>query len=100
VDAKGAIIDLGDGIEGQLKASEIGRDRVEDARNALRVDDKVEAQIINIDRKNRVINLSVKAKDSSDERAAVKAHKRQDAEAMPNTTIGDLIKAQMDSADR
>jgi len=100
VDAKGAIIDLGDGIEGQLKASEIGRDRVEDARNALRVDDKVEAQIINIDRKNRVINLSVKAKDSTDERAAVKAHKRQDAEAMPNTTIGDLIKAQMDSADR
>ena len=100
VDAKGAIIDLGDGIEGQLKASEIGRDRVEDARNALRVDDKVEAQIINIDRKNRVINLSVKAKDSTDERAAVKAHKRQDVEAMPNTTIGDLIKAQMDSADR
>ena len=100
MDAKGAIIDLGDGIEGQLKASEIGRDRVEDARNALRVDDKVEAQIINIDRKNRVINLSVKARESTDERAAVKAHKRQETEAMPNTTIGDLIKAQMDSADR
>jgi small subunit ribosomal protein S1 len=100
VDAKGAIIDLGDGIEAQLKASEIARDRVEDARNALKVGDQVEAQIINIDRKNRIINLSIKAREASEERASVKAHKRQEAEAMPSTTIGDLIRAQMDSADR
>ncbi|HEX4880844.1 MAG TPA: 30S ribosomal protein S1 [Porticoccaceae bacterium] len=100
VDAKGAVIDLGSDIEGQLKASEISRDRVEDARNALKVGDEVEAQVINIDRKNRVINLSIKAKDSSEERATIKAHKRQEAEAMPSTTIGDLIRAQMDSADR
>lgn len=62
VDAKGALIDLGDDIEAQLKASEISRDRVEDARNALKVGDEVEAQIINIDRKNRIINLSIKAR--------------------------------------
>ena len=100
VDAKGAVIDLGDDIEAQLKASEISRDRVEDARNALKVGDEVEAQIINIDRKNRIINLSIKARESSEERASIKAHKRQEAEAMPSATIGDLIRAQMDSADR
>ncbi len=100
VDAKGAVIDLGDDIEAQLKASEIARDRVEDARNALKIGDEVEAQVINVDRKNRVINLSIKAKEASEERASVKAHKRQEAETVPNTTIGDLIRAQMDSADR
>ena len=100
VDAKGAVIDLGDDIEAQLKASEISRDRVEDARNALSVGDEVEAQIINVDRKSRMINLSIKAKESSEERASVKEHKRQETEAMPSTTIGDLIRAQMDSADR
>ncbi len=100
VDAKGAIIDLGSNIEAQLKASEIARDRVEDARNALKVGDEVEAQVINVDRKNRVINLSIKARETNEERASVKAHKRQETEAMPSTTIGDLIRAQMDSADR
>ena len=100
VDAKGAVIDLGGDIEAQLKASEIARDRVEDARNALKVGDQVEAQVINVDRKNRVINLSIKAREASEERASVKAHKRQEADAMPSTTIGDLIRAQMDSADR
>ena len=83
-----------------MKASEIARDRVEDARNALKVGDQVEAQVINVDRKNRVINLSIKAREASEERASVKAHKRQEADAMPSTTIGDLIRAQMDSADR
>ena len=100
VDAKGAVIDLGGDIEAQLKASEIARDRVEDARNALKVGDQVEAPVINVDRKNRVINLSIKAREASEERASVKAHKRQEADAMPSTTIGDLIRAQMDSADR
>ena len=100
VDAKGAVIDLGDDIEAQLKASEISRDRVEDARNMLKVGDEVEAQIINVDRKNRIINLSIKAKESTDERASIKAHKRQETEAMPSATIGDLIRAQMESTDR
>ena len=61
---------------------------------------EVEAQIINVDRKNRIINLSIKAKESTDERASIKAHKRQETEAMPSATIGDLIRAQMESTDR
>ena len=67
VDAKGAIIDLGNDIEATLKASEISRDRVEDARNVLKEGDEVEAKIISIDRKSRVISLSIKSKDVEDE---------------------------------
>ena len=96
VDAKGAIIDLGDDIEATLKASELSRDRVEDARNELTVGDSVEAKIVNVDRKIRVINLSIKAKDISDEKEAVKAHRKSETDSSSPATIGDLIKAQMD----
>jgi len=96
VDAKGAMIKLADDVFGMLKASEISRDKVEDARNALAAGDTVEAKIINVDRKNRVIGLSIKAKDVQDEKEAIKALKEQEAETAP-TTIGDLIKAQMES---
>ena len=98
VDAKGAVIDLGNDIEAILKGSAISRDKVEDARNELQGGDEVEAKIINVDRKNRVINLSIKAKDVSEEKEAVKAHRSTEAEsaAAAPTTIGDLIKAQMD----
>ena len=96
VDAKGAIIDLGDDIEATLKASELSRDRVEDARNELTVGDSVEAKIVNVDRKTRVINLSIKAKDISDEKEAVKAHRKSETDSSSPATIGDLIKAQMD----
>lgn len=72
VDAKGAVISLGDDIEGILKASEISRDRVEDARNVLKEGEEVEAKIISIDRKSRVISLSVKSKDVDDEKDARK----------------------------
>ena len=68
VDAKGAIITLADDIEGTLKASEISRDRVEDARNVLNEGDSVEAKIVNVDRKSRVINLSIKAEDQVEPR--------------------------------
>ncbi|HDY96871.1 MAG TPA: 30S ribosomal protein S1, partial [Pseudomonas sabulinigri] len=97
VDAKAAIITLADGIEGTLKASEISRDRVEDARNVLNEGDAVEAKIISIDRKSRVISLSIKAKDVEDEKEAIQDLRKQEMLAAGPTTIGDLIKQQMEN---
>lgn len=96
VDARGATVKLADEVEAQLKASEINRDRVEDATKFLEVGQEVEAKIINVDRKSRTINLSVKAKDEAEEREAV-ANLRQTTTSQENgpKTIGDLIKAQM-----
>ncbi len=99
VDAKGATVRLGEDIEGSLKASEISRDRVEDARNVLKEGETVEAKIVSIDRKNRVIALSIKAKDAADEKEAVKALREQESESSQPATIGDLIKAQMEGRD-
>ncbi|UTW46042.1 30S ribosomal protein S1 [bacterium SCSIO 12696] len=99
VDAKAAIITLADEIEGTLKASEISRDKVEDARNVLKEGEEVEAKIVNVDRKNRVINLSIKAKDFAEEKAAIKEHSKQSAEAAKPATLGDLLKAQMEGKD-
>ena len=96
VDAKSAVVVLAEEVEGILKASEISRDKVEDARNALKVGDSVSAKIVSVDRKSRVIGLSIKAKDYEDEKDAVKQHQ---SDAAPATTIGDLIKAQMQSQD-
>jgi len=96
VDAKGAVIDLGNDIEAILKGSEISREKVEDARNELQVGAEVEAKIINVDRKNRTINLSIKSKDVTEEKETVKAHRKVETEAASPATIGDLIKAQMD----
>src|SRR5690554_3671680 len=96
VDAKGAIVVLADDVEAVLKASEISRDRVEDARNVLKEGDEVEAKIINIDRKSRVINLSVKSKDVEDEKDAMRELRKQESEAAGPTTIGDLIRQQME----
>ena len=95
VDAKGAVVELAEGIEGTLKVSEISTDRVEDATTVLKVGDAVEAKIINIDRRSRAITLSIKAKDQADEKAAIAAVRTQEVETAGPTTIGDLIKAQM-----
>ncbi|OTQ73198.1 MULTISPECIES: 30S ribosomal protein S1 [unclassified Gilliamella] len=73
VDAKGATIEIAEGIEGYLKAQDIARERVEDATTALNVGDEVEAKIVNIDRKTRAISLSVRAKDEADEKEALAA---------------------------
>jgi len=97
VDAKAAIIDLGDGVEGTLRASELSRDRVEDASLVLKVGDEVEAKLIGIDRKSRAINLSIKAKDYDDEAEAMKDYASSQQPA--STTLGDLLKEQMDSND-
>ncbi len=97
MDAKSAVIDLGGDIEGILKASEISRDKVEDVRNVLKEGEEVEVKVISVDRKNRVISLSIKAKDVADEQEAVRSHRKQEpAPANAATTIGDLIKAKMD----
>ncbi len=100
VDAKAAIITLDEEVEGVLKASEISRDKVEDARNVLKEGEAVEAKIVSVDRKNRSISLSIKAKDIADEKAAVKEHRKQETESSSPATIGDLIKAQMESQDK
>ncbi len=95
VDAKGATVALNDDVEAVLKASEISRDKIEDARNVLNEGEEVEAKIISIDRKNRVINLSVKSKDVDDEKQAMRDVREKAAEQSGPTTIGDLIKEQM-----
>ncbi|RLQ22696.1 30S ribosomal protein S1 [Seongchinamella sediminis] len=95
VDAKEVIVKLADEVEGILKASDISRDRVEDARNSFKVGDTVEAKIVSVDRKNRGVVLSIKAKDYDDEKEAVKSLKESEQETASPGTIGDLIKAQM-----
>ncbi len=95
VDARAATIDLGDGIEGTLRASELSRDRVEDARSVLKEGDEVEAKFLGVDRKTRAINLSIKAKDAEEETQAMKDY-ASGSEA-PQTTLGDLLKEQMDA---
>jgi small subunit ribosomal protein S1 len=95
VEPKEAQIELSADVIGVLKASELSVDRVEDARNVLKVGDEIEVKVISVDRKNRTIGLSVKAKDIDDERSAVKEHKQKEADRPGPTTLGDLIKAQM-----
>ena len=96
VDAKGAVIDIG-GAEGYLRASEFSRDRVEDLSKMLKEGDTVNAMIINVDRKNRSINLSVKAKDLTDETAAMKQIRTENAAASAGATnLGALLRAKLD----
>jgi len=98
VDAKGAIVSLGGDVEGYLRASEISSDRVEDARNFLKEGDSVTTMIINVDRKNRNINLSIKAKDNAETAGAMA---RMQAEAPTGTTnLGALLKAKLDTQNR
>jgi small subunit ribosomal protein S1 len=97
VNAKEATISLSEGIDAILKVTELSQEKVDDATKILKEGDKVETKIINVDRKNRTISLSIKAKDVDEEKTAVKEHKKTEAENISPTTIGDLIKAQMDN---
>ena len=94
--------ELFDGVaavfEGVLRASEISRDKVEDARNALKEGDEIEVKIVSVDRKSRILSLSVKAIEIDDEKSAVHDHKSQDGADVSPGTIGDLIKAEMDKS--
>jgi len=95
VDAKSATVNLGDGIEGVIRASELSRDQVDDARKLLREDEEIEAMIFGVDRKRRVINLSIKAKESEDEQTAMQEYS---AESEAGTTkLGDLLREQLGS---
>jgi small subunit ribosomal protein S1 len=96
VDAKGAEIDLGEDIIGYLRASEISRDRVEDARNVLKEGDEVTAVVVNVDRKTRNIQLSVRAKDTADQAEAM-ANLSQNSGNAGTTSLGALLRAKLDS---
>ena len=95
VDAKGAKILLADGVEGYLRSSELARDRVEDARSILTVGEDIEAKFVGVDRKNRTILLSVKAKESQDEAEALSAYSKGGDQGGNATTLGDLLKEHM-----
>jgi small subunit ribosomal protein S1 len=97
VDARGAVIDLGNGIEGQLRASELGRDRVEDARAVLKVGDQIEAKFTGVDRKSRTISLSIKAKEAHEEAQAVQSYRSETTTS--GTSLGDLLKEHMESGE-
>ena len=96
VTEKDAIIKLAEEVEGVLRASELSQERVEDARTVLKAGDEVEVKITAVDRKNRTLNLSVKAKDIEDEREAMREHKEREQDSATATTIGDLIRKEMD----
>jgi len=94
VDAKGAVIHLEESVEGQLRATELSRERIEDARTVLKVGDEVEAKFMGVDRKNRTIILSIKAKDNEEEAEVMQEYTRTASTA---TTLGDLIKEKMEN---
>ncbi len=93
VDAKGATINLGNGVEGILRASEIARERLDDARTALNIGDGVEAKFIGVDRKNRTITLSIKAKEFAEEAEALQDYSRKSTTG--TATLGDILKEQI-----
>ncbi len=98
VDAKGAVVAISPEVEGYLRASEFSRDRVDDLRNHLKEGDSVSAMIINLDRKNRSINLSIKAKDMADESEAMKQLRSENAAASAGATnLGALLRAKLDN---
>ena len=101
VDAKGAEIDLGEEVTGYLRASEISRDRVEDASTVLKVGDEVTAVITNVDRKARTVHLSIKAKDAVDQQQAMESINQASARDNAGTTsLGALLRAKLDNDDK
>ena len=97
VDAKGAVISLGGDMEGYLRASEFSRDRIDDLTKVLKEGDSIQTMIINVDRKNRSINLSVKAKDMAEETDAMKSLRSESAaSAAGSTNLGALLRAKLD----
>ncbi|MDU5826721.1 MAG: 30S ribosomal protein S1 [Mixta calida] len=93
VDAKGATVELADGVEGYLRASEASRDRVEDATQVLNVGDEVEAKFTGVDRKNRVVSLSVRAKDEADEKDAIASVNNKQEESNFSNAMAEAFKA-------
>jgi len=94
VDAKGAVIELEEGVEGYLRASEISRDRVDDTRSVLKEGDEVSAKFTGVDRKNRVLTLSIKAKDVDEEKAAIASYRADSSTG--TSSLGDILKDQLE----
>jgi len=95
VDARGAVIELEAGLEGQLRASELSRERVEDARAVLKPGEEIEARFMGLDRKTRLVSLSIKAKEAHEEAQAVESYRSDTSSSPTGTTLGDLLKEQM-----
>jgi small subunit ribosomal protein S1 len=95
VDAKGAVIALEDGVEGTIRASELSRDRIDDARKVIKEGDNIEAMFVGVDRKKRSVTLSVKAKESEEEAAAIQEYGGEGEGR--RTKLGDILKQQLDS---
>ncbi|TNF92795.1 MAG: 30S ribosomal protein S1, partial [Gammaproteobacteria bacterium] len=95
IDAKAATVNLGDSVDGQLRVSEISRERVEDIRSVIKVGDEIEAKFIGVDRKNRTITLSIKAKDEEEESNAIKEYVSPDG-SVGTASLGDMLKEQID----
>ena len=97
VDVKGATVELSDSVLGHIKASEISQDRVEDARTILKPGEEIMAKFLGIDRKNRIVNLSIKAKEASDEAQAIETYQKDTVKSASGTSLGDLLKEQLDT---
>ena len=97
IEAKGAIITLDGEVEGYLRASEISKEKVEDVASVLKEGQEIEARIVNVDRKNRTINLSIKAKDQAEETDAMQKFSNDNAGTAGTTNLGALLKAKLDS---
>ena len=95
VDPKSVIVELAEGVEGVIRASELSEDKVEDATTIAKVGDAIEAKVTNVDRKNRVLGLSVKAKNAKDQADALKKYSADNMSDTGNTTLGDLLKEKM-----
>ena len=95
VDQHGALVDLGEGVIGSLRASELARGRVEDARTILKVGEEVEAKFTNVDRKNRSVALSIKAKEVHEEAEVMSSYKSESGSAPVGTTLGELLKEKL-----
>ncbi len=95
VDARGAVITLAEGVEGYLRASDIRKERVEDATKEFAVGDEVEAKFISIDRKNRTLSLSIRAKDDAELAEALEEYQQSNASS-GTTSLGELLKEQLD----
>jgi small subunit ribosomal protein S1 len=95
VDQRGALVDLGEGVIGSLRASELARGRVEDARTLLKVGEEVEAKFTNVDRKNRSVALSIKAKEVHEEAEVMSSYNSESASAPAGTTLGELLKEKL-----
>ncbi|MDY6829719.1 MAG: 30S ribosomal protein S1 [Pseudomonadota bacterium] len=96
VEERQAVLELAPGVEGILKVADASIDKITDVRQVLKEGDQTEVKIVGVDRKNRTLGVSIRAKDMDDEKQAVRDHQQQEAELTSPTTIGDLIKAQLE----